>query len=948
MDFVQFLETSVYPRLDIPHVLSDLHPEDHGKHYCLECPSCRRPEAFLYKGSSVICCNRKTRCGATTSLVGFFADDPWPRGAKFLEAARKLARLAGVDIPRVDGGSHGALAQQNRIAMLNVVFRACADHLWSSAGAEARSYLENERGLQPDDLRNLSVGLFPESKDMYRALCEAGFEDDEIVESKVVSRKMEGYAVFPWRDSLGQPLTLYGRFPGKDLPERLALAGWRRSRDQKREQFEKTSANSRSTSWVEPRIPKTFALPGEGSKRSPLFLDRALHAGHVEVVLVEGVLDAAVLQARGETNVIACVGSRLSQGQVETLARRRIQSVTICLDPDKAGVDGVNSCLRSLEASGIDALVAPTLPDNLDPDEFVLRFGVDRWREHIGQGVHGYRYAARRIFTRHEVSCVATELRASKIIDDATLFAEARTEAMQKLKLQNYFWPEIASALGMQMDDVLSAIRARPGQGDHEIVSPIPLRRELPPAPLYPVDALGEALAPAARKLAEVIQAPPAMCAQSILAAATLAIQGHRNVVVDGRQMPLSEFFLTVGLSGERKSAVDRVSLHSHHEHERRLYQNYRDSKRQHEDDCETWEAARKDAMKKKGVQRDAALMEAGLPPQPPILPNLIAEEPTYEGLIKLLENGQPSIGVFADEGGRMIGGHGMSPEQQLKTAAGLCELWDGKRVSRVRAGDGASLLYGRRVSMHLMAQPMVAQQLLSNALMIEQGLMSRCLVSYPDSTAGKRLYRSADLTSDEVMLKYHQRIRDLLTRKLPLSLDAEKGNELDPRPMPVSEEAKTIWVAFHDEVERKLGPEGEYESIRGFANKAPEHALRIAATLTLVENIDAEDVPADKLTSGTEIVRYHLTEALRLFHAADDPDLELAERLRLWSFGFEHVYLQKIYQRGPNRIRSKKVALRVAKVLEDHGWYVQVPGGMELDGAKRKIVWKVQREVQS
>jgi hypothetical protein len=71
-----------------------------------------------------------------------------------------------------------------------------------------------------------------------------------------------------------------------------------------------------------------------------------------------------------------------------------------------------------------------------------------------------------------------------------------------------------------------------------------------------------------------------------------------------------------------------------------------------------------------------------------------ITEEPTYEGLVKLLMVGQPSIGLFTDEGGRLIGGYGMNTENQLKTASGLCELWDGKRITRVRGGDGASILY--------------------------------------------------------------------------------------------------------------------------------------------------------------------------------------------------------------------------------------------------------------
>src|SRR5262245_55680951 len=62
--------------------------------------------------------------------------------------------------------------------------------------------------------------------------------------------------------------------------------------------------------------------------------------------------------------------------------------------------------------------------------------------------------------------------------------------------------------------------------------APRPLMRELPPADPFPVDALGEVLAPAARAVNDRVQAPLAICGQSVLAAANLATQAHVNVVL--------------------------------------------------------------------------------------------------------------------------------------------------------------------------------------------------------------------------------------------------------------------------------------------------------------------------------------------------------------------------------------------------------------------------------
>jgi hypothetical protein len=55
---------------------------------------------------------------------------------------------------------------------------------------------------------------------------------------------------------------------------------------------------------------------------------------------------------------------------------------------------------------------------------------------------------------------------------------------------------------------------------------------------------------------------------------------------------------------------------------------------------------------------------------------------------------------------------------------------------------------------------------------------------------------------------------------------------------------------------------------------------------------------------------------------------------------------LVDLYQRGPNAVRSKKIALEVIQTLEGHDWLERVPKGEEIDGVFRKDVWRV-REVE-
>ena len=91
---------------------------------------------------------------------------------------------------------------------------------------------------------------------------------------------------------------------------------------------------------------------------------------------------------------------------------------------------------------------------------------------------------------------------------------------------------------------------------------PRPLMRDLPPADPFPVDALGGVLALAARAIHDRVQAPLAMCGQSVLAVATLAVQGHTDIELPtGQRRPLTNYYLTIAATGERKTAVDTEAL---------------------------------------------------------------------------------------------------------------------------------------------------------------------------------------------------------------------------------------------------------------------------------------------------------------------------------------------------------------------------------------------------
>ena len=284
------------------------------------------------------------------------------------------------------------------------------------------------------------------------------------------------------------------------------------------------------------------------------------------------------------------------------------------------------------------------------------------------------------------------------------------------------------------------------GAEDVKPEPPRPLMRKLPPADPFPIDSLGDVLSAAARAIHDRVQAPIAICGQSVLAAAALAGQGHADVALPigpGQARPLSLYLFSIAASGERKTACDAEAMWPIRRREAALREQYDGDSLRYANDRAAYDRAREAALKTgKG---DRATIRAALDaldpaPEPPLTPMLTCPDPTYEGMCRLLAVGQLSIGIFAAEGGQFIGGHGMSDEARLRTAAGLSASWDGEPIRRVRAGDGATILPGRRVSLHLMVQPGVADIWLRDRLLIDQGLLSRTLMTAPDGAMGGRL----------------------------------------------------------------------------------------------------------------------------------------------------------------------------------------------------------------
>ncbi len=479
---------------------------------------------------------------------------------------------------------------------------------------------------------------------------------------------------------------------------------------------------------------------------------------------------------------------------------------------------------------------------------------------------------------------------------------------------------------------------------------PQPLVREISPGAPYPVEALGP-LRPAVEAVQGMTQAPVAIPAASALAVASLAVQGFADVETLGGARPLSLYFLTIAQSGERKSSCDKPLLQGLRNYENAEAEAYAKAFKKWRKAAELYDAERKGILRNAGsdkpekrAQAETDMAALGDEPEGPVLPDRTASEPTLEGLFRAFLEAQPSLGLFSDEGAQFLGGHGMNPENRMKTLGGLNSLWDGSEIKRTRAGDGVFTLRGRRLALHLMAQPIVMHDFLADPLAGGLGFLPRCLISEPVSAIGTRFHSKAR-RDDKALASFEARLKQVLQQKMPTEKD---GRTLKPRTLPLTAEARALLVEFADAIEAQQAPGCDLAHITGAASKAAEQAARIAGVLTLWHDLNAQEVQPGDMANAIALAQFYLSEASRLASAATvSAKIDRAETLRKWlleGWPEPEVMVRDVVQRGPNPLRESPKAREALKLLEEHGWLVPLEEGTVVRGAPRKQAWRIVR----
>ena len=449
----------------------------------------------------------------------------------------------------------------------------------------------------------------------------------------------------------------------------------------------------------------------------------------------------------------------------------------------------------------------------------------------------------------------------------------------------------------------------------------------------YPLDALPAKIRAAVNEVQGFAKAPRAMIATSAIAALSLAIQPHANIErAQGLHSPVGLFLLVIADSGERKSSVDGFFTKAIREYEAIQAEEAKPLIKDYTAKLSIWEAKYsgiKDKIRLLAKDNKSTLNhETDLrnliheKPEPPRFPRLTYADATPESLAIALAQKWPSAGVVSAEAGIVFGSHGMGADSVTRNLAQLNQLWDGGILQVDRKTSDSFQVRGARVTMSLMIQEATLRSFYgkSGSLARGTGFFARFLLAWPESTQGSRQYTEPP-EHWPALGTFNRQITQLLNQDAPVN----KNGELEPAMMTLSPEAKSAWIAFHNEIESQLKIGGELYDVRDVASKVADNAARLAALFQVFEHGLGGMVCVECFVAASRIVAWHLFEARRFFAELALPP-ELANAARVDSWLVEHcrrlgvLEVDKNYTRQHGTLRDTQLlsaAIEELKALD-------------------------------
>ena len=241
----------------------------------------------------------------------------------------------------------------------------------------------------------------------------------------------------------------------------------------------------------------------------------------------------------------------------------------------------------------------------------------------------------------------------------------------------------------------------------------------------------------------------------------------------------------------------------------------------------------------------------------------------------------------------------------------------------------------------------MVAESLLSDRLAVDQGFLSRTLISQPQSLIGTRFYKQAPDMCFAMVSAFADKVRSLS------HWEPRKGFAdrlvLEPRTLQLAPLSREFIRKFYDEIEAAQSDGQRYSEIKGFASKIVEMALRLAGVLTYWRDRDAEELDIKAVEDGITLARYYLEEARRLINrsvvSTETKDAALLLDWLQTSWSHEHIIPAEIVQNGPNKLRETKRIKPLIEMLVESGYLLRLDPNAVIRGKERKEAYYIVRK---
>ena len=280
----------------------------------------------------------------------------------FKEALEMLAERAHIELPVSENPEFNKTQYiKDRMYKINAETTTFYhERLYKPLAKIAQDYVK-KRKLDNKTLKAFKIGYSGEYNELYKHLKQSGFKDEEILSTGLVNRTDKGEFIDRFRKRL--------MFPIMDVSGKVIAFGGR-----------KLDENEKMAKYINSNENLVY------SKKKHLFgLNLAKQSSENKIILVEGYMDAISLYQRGFDNVVASLGTALTEEQGRLL-RRYCEQVILSYDSDGAGQTAILRGLSILEEQGIDARVVQ-MDGAKDPDEYVIKFGSGRFKTLVDNAI---------------------------------------------------------------------------------------------------------------------------------------------------------------------------------------------------------------------------------------------------------------------------------------------------------------------------------------------------------------------------------------------------------------------------------------------------------------------------------------------------------------------------------------------------------------------------------